>query len=84
MFDGKAIEIILRNFMIILDMPLTVSCLLPLSVYLFVFYANVYSFLLLSGWDADFATEAYRQQVALAQHQVSKNKLYIMCFEIVV
>lgn len=28
--------------------------------------------LLISGWDSDFATEAYRQQVeALAQHQVS-------------
>lgn len=26
----------------------------------------------MSGWDSDFATEAYRQQVeALAQHQVS-------------
>lgn len=27
----------------------------------------------ISGWDADFATEAYRQQVeeALAQHQAS-------------
>lgn len=40
-----------------------------------VFYTNYLSFLL-SGWDTDFATEAYRQQVeALAQHQVSKNKL---------
>lgn len=27
---------------------------------------------LFSEWDADFATEAYRQQVALAQHQVSR------------
>ena len=30
-------------------------------------------FLLVSGWDADFATEAYRQEVeALTQHQVSE------------
>lgn len=41
------------------------------------FEAKLMSCRLLSGWDTDLATEAYRQQVeALAQHQVSKIKLY--------
>ena len=37
-------------------------------------------------WDADFATEAYRQQVALAQHQVSKSlhiAIYIIHYGVV-
>jgi len=34
--------------------------------------------LFVSGWDADFATEAYRQQVeALAQHQVHVINSYV-------
>lgn len=37
--------------------------------------------LLISGWDADFATEAYRQQVeALAQHQVGQFYCMVQIF----
>lgn len=48
------------------------------AFYVTAFEAKLLSCLLLSGWDTDLATEAYRQQVeALAQHQVSKVKLYL-------